>query len=339
MPPGLSIMNQTSSPSRRHPTLRKAVVWALQALVLGLLAWYVYQNRAGLSALRHVSWQQIAWIILLDSASFFVGAWINYSMIRRLDAQVGFLDCLMLQYVNNLLNKILPTIGGGAAFRAYYLKKKYNFPYTQFASTIAGLYVISFSMTALIGLGCLLAIYLHWGIFNVVIALAFLAILLPTTAVMLFSPRIPPSQNRLLTLLKNVVDSWNVIKQEPRLVLGYMALSGLLLLIAAAYSYVGYAALGLRPGAIPMLYLSTLGIILAFVNFTPDGIGVKEAVYVFSKDLVQIPQDLLVLGSLYLRGISIVTTAIVGAISYAVLMRRLKQPAAQADESGPHKIS
>ena len=73
-----------------------------------------------------------------------------------------------------------------------------------------------------------------------------------------------------------------------------------------------------------MLFLSTLGIIIAFLNFTPDGIGIKEGVFIFSSDLVQIPAEILVLGSIVLRGISIFTTFIVGGISYILLMRQIK---------------
>ncbi len=304
--------------------IKKFLTYGLQVIVLGLLGWYLYQNREVLVSLRNIRWQQIVWIVILDTASFFVSGYMNYSMIQRLDSKITFLDSIMLQYVNNLLNKILPTIGGGAAFRAYYLKKKYQFPYTQFASTIAGLYVVSFSTTALIGILCLLEIYAQLHVFNWVIFLCFVGILIPTLLVILFSPRIPDSHNRVLNILKKISDSWNVIKREPKVVFSYMGLSVLLLFLSAAYSFVGFEALGVKTSPVPMLYLSTLGIIMAFINFTPDGIGVKEGVFVFSKDLVQIPQDLLVLGSLYLRGISILSTLVVGGICYWVLMRRLK---------------
>ena len=263
-------------------------------------------------------------MVILDTASFVVGSYINFSMIRRLDPKVSFSDTLMLQYVNSLLNKILPTIGGGAAFRAYYLKKRYQFPLTQFASTITGLYVISFSTTSLIGITCLLLIFQQFHVFNWVIFLAFVGILLPTLAVVVFTPKVPESNNRLLRTAKKMIDNWTVIKKEPKLVFGYMALTVLLLLLSTGYTYIGYQALGVQTSFIPMLYLSSLGIIMAFLNFTPDAIGVKEGIYVFSKNLVQIPQDILVLGSLYLRGVSIASTLVLGGISYWILLRRLK---------------
>lgn len=316
-------MAENTAP-QRSVTIRKVFTFFLQIIVLGLLAFYLYQNRDVLVALKNIRWQHVVWIIALDVLMFLINSYINYLMIRRLEPRISFIDCFMLQYVNNLLNKILPTIGGGAAYRAYYLKRKYQFPYTQFASTVAGLYVISFSTTALIGILCLVIIYAQFQVFNWVIFLAFLGILVPSIFVILFSPKIPSSDRRLLRILKNVVESWDQIKKDYRFVMYYGLLSVLLLLLSTLYTYLGYVALGVSTTLVPMLYLSTLGIIMAFLNFTPDGIGVKEGIYIFSQDLVRIPDDVLVLGSLYLRGISIVTTFLVGGLSYWILTRNLQ---------------
>lgn len=304
---------------------KKIFSYLIQIVVVGLIAWYIYQNRDVFSTLKNIRWQQIAWIVALDIAAFLTNSILNYSMIRQLDSRVTFLDCFMLQYVNNLFNKILPTIGGGAAFRAIYLKKKYDFPYSKFTSTVAGLYVISFSATSLIGLSCLLVIYAQFRVFNWIIFLAFIGILLPTLFIIVASPQIPKSERRLLRILRNVVDGWNVIKKRPRFVFLYLFLSVLLLLITTFQTYVSYQGLGVETNLVPMLYLSSLGIIMAFLNFTPDGIGVKEGFYIFSKDLVRIPEDVLVLGSLYLRAISIVSTFVIGGISYWLLMREMKR--------------
>lgn len=303
---------------------KKILTYALQVIVLGLLAWFLYQNQDAFDSLKNIRWQQIIWIVLLDTASFLVGSYLNYSMIQRFDPRVTFLDCFLLQYVNNFLNKILPTIGGGAAFRAIYLKQKYRFPYTQFTSTVAGIYVISFSSTALVGIFCLLVIYARFQVFNWILFLAFAGILAACLFIIVYSPQIPPSNRRLLRVMKGVVDGWNLLKRDPKVVILYTFISMVYLVLSALHLLIGYQALGIQTNLIPMLFLSSLGIILAFVNFTPDGIGIKEGIFVFSKNLVRIPQDVLVLGSLVLRGISLVSTFIVGGICYLILMRRFK---------------
>jgi glycosyltransferase 2 family protein len=312
-------------PERSTRSYLKYIINLFGTLVIVLLIVYLYNNRDVLGFLKNIRWQHILWIVVLDTFSFLIGALLNKSLINRFDSKVGLLDCVFLQYGNNFLNKILPTIGGGAAFRAIYLKRKYQFPYSQFISTVGGLYVISFLSVATVGIACLLAIYIRYSQFNVVIFLAFIALLLPCLFVILFSPQIPASNNKILKALKSIVDGWKIIKQDPKFILVYALLSIALLLLSAMQTLISYQALGVQTTFIPMLFLGTLGIVLAFLNFTPDGIGIKEGIYIFSADLVQIPDNILVLGSLVLRSISFSTTLVIGGISYWIIMRDLKK--------------
>lgn len=314
----------TSTGKAKKISLRWVLSFTLQIVIIGFFVFYVVQNRDIFSALGNIRWQQVAWIIVLDTVSFFIGGFLNYSMIRRLEKEISFLDCLLLQYVNNLLNKILPTVGGGAAFRAIFLKKKYQLSYTQFASTIAGLYVITFCSTSLIGITCIFLLYSRSQIFNWIIFLAFSGILLSTLVIIFFSPRIPHFEGRLFKFIHGVAEGWNILKQDPTAILIYTILSILFLLLSALRAYITYEALGVQTDLTAMVFLSSLGIIIAFLNFTPDGIGVKEGIYLFTQGLVQIPGAMLVLGSLTQRAISILTTFTFGGISYWLLLRQMR---------------
>jgi uncharacterized membrane protein YbhN (UPF0104 family) len=195
--------------------------------------------------------------------------------------------------------------------------------------------VISFLSVAVIGIACLLAIYMQYQQFNLIIFLAFMVLLLPCLVVILFSPKISPSHRKILKVLKSVVDGWNIIKHDPKFILIYASLSIVLLLLSALETLISYQALGMQTSFVPMLFLSTLGIILAFLNFTPDAIGVREGIYVFSSELVRMPDEILVLGSLVLRAVSFCTTLIIGGISYWILMRELKTLELQPSEVKP----
>ena len=308
----------------------KILSYILGVIVFFLLVTYLIKNQNTLVSLKNIDWLPVLWIVTLDILMFVISGGLDQSMIGRFDSRVSFWDCYMLGYANNFLNKILPTIGGGAAFRAVYLKRKYQLSYPQFISTIAGLYVISFLITSLIGMICLVLIFTSRRVFGWVIFLAFLGIFLFCLVTIIFSPKVPESQNRLIRFLRSIFEGWHVLKKDPKLILIYALFSIALLVLSAMQTYFSYQALGVQTDMVSMLFLSTLGIILAFLNFTPDGIGVKEGVYAFSSDLVQIPNGVLVLGSLLLRGISICTTFVIGGVCYLYLSRRLSQLEDQA---------
>ena len=304
---------------------RQYASYILGLVILFLLLAYLYRNQGVLSLIKNISFTSVLWIVFLDMTIFMITGFLDQSMLRRFDARIGFWDCYLLGYANNFLNKILPTIGGGAAFRAVFLKKKYQLSYSHFVSTIAGLYVISFLPHSLAGMICLLMIFVRQKMFSWLIFLAYLGIFLFCLGTIIFSPNVPASQNRILRVLGSIFDGWQVLKNDPKLIVIYALFSTALLILSASQTYFSYQALGVKTDMVSMLFLSTLGIILAFLNFTPDGIGVKEGVYVFSSELVRIPDGVLVLGSLVLRAISICTTFVVGGICYLILLRRMNR--------------
>jgi len=293
-------------------------------VVIGLLALYLYRNREVFSSFQRIAIWQIIVILLTETIGITLGSLMNYSLTRRLGCRVTFLDSLMLQYINNFLNKVLPTIGGGAAFRSVYLKKKYDFPYSQFVSTLSGFYVISFVAISLIGLLCMLYFYLQYRAVNWVIIIAFLALLLPSLVIILFSPSIPDKKQRLFRILKSVVEGWNQIKADTRFILFYTFIVIAQLLLSAWQMQVAFQALGVEAGFVQTTFICSLGIPLAFLNFTPDGIGIREGVYMFSSSLVNIPEAMMVLTSLLLRGLAIFSTVSIGVIAYLVYLKKLK---------------
>ena len=60
-------------------------------------------------------------MILLEADNFLLGSFLNCSMIRRFGFHVSCPESVLLQYANSYLNKTLPTIGAGAAFRVVFL--------------------------------------------------------------------------------------------------------------------------------------------------------------------------------------------------------------------------
>lgn len=325
-------MVNNQHPEKQARSKIKLVTTLLGMLAMVLLGVYLFQNREVFSSLRSVTAGQVILIIAIETVNFILGSVLNYSMVRRFGYQVSFSDSIVLQYINSFLNKILPTIGGGAAFRAVFLKKKYRLPYAQFVSTLGGFYLISFIATAIIGLACMAWVYANFRVTNWVIIAAFLALLIPSIFIIAFSPRLTDKDNRILNAVRRIIDGWKILKNDRGFIAFYTILIILQLLLSSWQMLIGFQAIGVRAGYIQMVLLSSLGILLSFLNFTPDGIGIREVVYVFSSSIVQIPQASLVLGSLVLRALSIFTSLIVGGIGYLVFLRQIKELEEEQDD-------
>jgi len=302
---------------------RKFLTKIITPVVFLLLGVYIWNNREIFLLIRNLSVGHIILIMSFEILLSAVYALINMILINRLDRSVSYLDCFYLQFSNNFLNKISPK--GGAVFRALYLKNKYGFSYSKFISTITGLYVLSFSTTALIGLFCLLYFYLSNHLYNTILTLIYLGILISLLLIIIASPKIPETDSRIIQVLKKIIDSWIIIKQNRRQVLFFIFLTIISALIISYQSLFIYNSLGVKVNLIQMLFLSSLSIINSFLNFTPDGIGVKEGTLIFSSNVVSIPGNILVLGSLMMRVIGFLVSLLFGAISYIILSKKIRE--------------
>jgi uncharacterized membrane protein YbhN (UPF0104 family) len=71
--------------------------------------------------------------------------------------------------------------------------------------------------------------------------------------------------------------------------------------------------------------MTSIGIITTFVNITPDSIGIKEGVYMFSSQIIGLDSDIILLGSLIVRAIGLINTFIFGGLSYLILSKYFKK--------------
>jgi len=79
-------------------------------------------------------------------------------------------------------------------------------------------------------------------------------------------------------------------------------------------------------------FYSTISALSNIINLTPGGLGINEAILMFSSDVIGISSEIILLGSLLLRAISMVTTFTFGGISYIILNYRIQNnPDAQRE--------
>ncbi len=288
-----------------------------------MLVWYVYKKLNILALFSNFNWLDVVALVAWNSLFILTYAFQNYLMIRRISPSVLFSDVLFMQSINNLLNKVSPR--GGAIYRAAYLRKRYSFPYSKFLSTITGLYVISFSVQAVMGLLCLVIIHQRTGISSWPLVLAFLGIILVCGLLIYINPEIKRTDNRILNIFNSILTGWKQIKSNKTDILIYVILSLLsLILTAIQYGYI-YHLLGLELDFIETTFVSSLGIMTALLNITPDGLGINEALLIYSSSLMSRMPAVLVLGALVMRGVGWISSVVFGSVSYIFLERSLRQ--------------
>ncbi len=303
---------------------RKHISNAFTVVVLVLMTIYLYKNRLVFDSLKNLKIQYIIYIILSQLMTVAVNALLNQKIIQTLDREISYSDAFHLQYANNFLNKIVSE--GGALFRGYYLKKIHKLPYTKYISTIAGSYILSFFFYSTMGLISISYLFFVKGKINYWILMFFIALFFGTIMLIWINPRFKNKKNnRILGWINSILEGWVKIKENKKNLLVFSSLTILLLLLHVPLSVFVYKGLGENIGVFESLYMSCMGIITTFINVTPDGIGIKEGVYVFSSDIIGLNSEVLLLGSLISRAISLASSFLFGGISYFKISSKLKR--------------
>jgi uncharacterized protein (TIRG00374 family) len=301
---------------------KKIIINSISILIFILLVVYVLNNRDIFEVINNVNPVDFVLIAAADMTIVIFNALLNHGVISRIKGSIRFLDSLLLQFANNFLNKI--TSHTGLIFRGVYLKGTYNLDLSKFLSTIAGVYIISFGVNSFIGLVSSYSIYRESGIFSLLMILLFTGIFFSCVLLMIVSPEIKNREGFIRRNLGKMLDSWRIIKTKPKMLTLFVLNTVMIAGISALQQYFIFRSIGVEIELPVLFYLASLSSLTILISLTPSGIGIREAVFAFSAQVVDIDVTLLLLSSLLLRVISFFTLFLMGGISYYLLSKRLK---------------
>ena len=303
---------------------KKNILINIVSLILFLfLVLYVLKNLDIFEVVENIN---ILDFLLVSLATIFIvmiNAILNHSLLKRINDQIRFIDSVLLQFTNNLLNKVTPHTG--IIFRGYYLKSVYALDLSNFLATIADLYVISFGVNSIIGLISSYIIYEQTGIYNIVILIFLLLIISFSAILIVLSPHLKKRDGFILKNIGKVIDGWNKIKTDPKKVIVFSFTSILITSLSVLQQYFIFESIAANIDISGLFYLSSLSSLALLISITPSGIGIREAIYAFSSGIVNIDIEKLLLASLLARVITFFTSLIFGGPSYLILTKKLRK--------------
>lgn len=264
------------------------------------LTLYFFYNQEALGELLSISWWVVVLLILLKTVRIFVtGLFTKYTM-SAFNKRISVRETNYLSLLSSLGNFFGPILGG-ASIRAIYLKKKHDFEYSKFISTLYGFYIISFIAYALIGLVLLGYITYNQGQAqgSVAIALAFGGILIGNLALVVLPPNwlrrtfgslnfIPKRLKRIATLM---IDGWEVMRGNRKVLLKLTGLNFVVFGIVVVESTLLYGQFISHFTLESVILYTVLGTLSTLVSFTPGAIGIKEGIYLFAGSIIALSSE------------------------------------------------
>lgn len=203
------------------------------------------------------------------------------ALVSIFGIKLKFKEWFGLSVVTSFYNMITPFRGGMAA-RAVYLKEKHKFPYTDFLSSLAGTYVINFLVASFLGLISLFILFEEYQIFNWIVLAIFLFFFIPLLVIVLFSPTFPETKNNFINRFIKVLNGWNLIRKNRKVIATASIVVIIQLFISTFASILSYSVFGIQISFAQALFMACLGSLGILISITPAGLGIQEAIAVFS---------------------------------------------------------
>ncbi len=299
------------------------ISFTLLAIILALFINYVYNHASDFKQISLINPLWLVPLIALFLLNYFFTSIQTRELLMPLGVKLKNLEVYMLSIVTGFYNIITP-VHGGMGVRAVYLKKKHNFTYTNFLSTLAGMYVITFFIGSLFGLISLYFIHQIYGVFNWVVLLIFLGLFLPLFSIIIFSPKFKERKNKWLNRFVNVINGWNIIRKNRRVVLVCVLVATACLLVSSVSTIISYHIFGINLSFIQALFLVSIGSIVILIQLTPGNLGVSEAVAVFSAMIIGITPAQSLSVAILGRIVQMIVMFTLGPIFSYYLMRNVK---------------
>lgn len=270
--------------------LKKYISPILTVVILLLFGFYLYRNPEIINEILSTNWVYIVLIMGIYLLVFlFEGLFIKTSL-SIFEKRIKVKESFFLATVSRIGNYLLP-MRAGAVFRATYLKKKYEFPYSNFLSTFYGYYVIFFLTNSIISILILLLKYLFDEklflpliLFFSLIALLMLILIFVRLPIKKIVEETDGIIEKVFLFIDKFVKGWDLIVKDKKdffylilIALGNISLNIIIVSIE-------FMAIDKIPKILDVILYTAISGVSLLISITPGSLGIREGVFLLTSE-------------------------------------------------------
>ena len=245
-------------------------------------------------------------------------------ILTSFSVNLTFGEWFSLPFVTSLVNLVTP-LRGGAAYRAWYLKKLYNLSYSLFIVQLGSSIVISLIIGSLFGFTSSIYFVIDQKPFAGYFVAAFFMIAVTTYGLIRSNISISAKPNPFLKKLKDVLNGWQMIYASTTLV-GKLALN---VLITYSFSfillYLAYKSLQINISFMAVIFISIVSSFSMLFNLTPGNLGLREGIITLCGIYSGIEMADAAAVSLLIRGVEVTVVTIIAGAGFLYLSHRIRR--------------
>ena len=303
---------------------KKWLSTALFVVMIALLGWYLYENRADLARLLTLNAQTVTWMLVLALGACTMNAVYHKMILDTYHIDLGLVDWMGVVFVSNAMSLVLP-MRADLLFTAAYYRRTKGFAYTKSASVAAGNVVFGVMFALLQLFAALLFTGLLEGQWPGLLWLLWLGMSAVIVVFLViarwFENRMPAFLRRYQIVVK-IVSGFNALLGNHHLLwrlLGCLTLNNILHLFLYMACFRG---IGMQVTIYQALFYNSVSRLVNLVAIVPGNIGIAQLVMGVAGSLMgDVFQNGVVVSLLQSIALVIVYIAVGGAFAYPVWKR------------------
>ncbi len=257
------------------------------AAFLFIVIFFIYYIRSHWSefqGINIVSWPSAIILFVIVPINILIQGLILKVLMEPFGVKLKFNEWLGLMVLTLLGNILIPF--GGFGFRAVYLKKYYNFEYTDFFTTTMAVWLINFTIFTIGGIIGL--IYLFWQskIIDINLMAIFGGVLSGCLIVWFFPFKIPSSKNKIIHYFGLLTKSWQFIKTDQLLIKRLTQLITWQVLVLSSIFFFAYQTFGFKVSFIGSFLPACLSLYTFFIRIVPASLGIYEMAVIYPSQVL-----------------------------------------------------
>lgn len=258
---------------------------AFVALMVVIGAWYVHGHLDAFKKIFEIDLQSFAALSALCIVSIWISGLHVTVLVKIFGVDLRGWEAFGLSAVNTMANFYFTK--AGMATKGVYLKRKHDFSYTHFLSTLAGAYVVSLVTYGVMGTTLYLWSVRHGGL--KLQALVVFGALIAGGLLPLALPRLHRSIGRFVPgRVQRVMEGWEEVRRHHWNLVVLAFLNAAYIVVGGFRLYVAYHAAGYAVKVLPCVIISTLQTITVIFTLTPGAVGIRQALVGYGSGLLNI---------------------------------------------------
>ena len=318
----------SSTPGASRRRLLVALQWALTALTVAAIVWYLAPSFGDIAAVTRVT----PALLLLAAAGlalqFLANGMVFKLFVEHFGKPMNLGQAVLIGLMDSTLN-YLPMKAGTVA-TGFVLVRQYGIHVGDFAAIVAGSTVLNVWLAAIVSGICLLLL-------DVESSLALSVIVVSTVLVAglmawgrTHHPRAAEEHSRIRRGIGRMVGGLALIFRSPRLVAGLTALNLVRLGAVALVLYASFAAISHDISGAEALAIAGLAFVLGRLSILPGGLGFKEAGIAGTAALIGVPAVYGLAAAVIDRGVMALALVVLGIPATVIVLTRSRTTLAGA---------